>query len=26
MQPGKTLVSCEQMGEAVTAELDKLAG
>ena len=26
MQPGKTCVSCEQMGEAVTAELDKLAG
>jgi len=25
MQDGKTLVSCEQMGEAVTAELDKLA-
>ena len=26
MQPGKTLVSCDQMGEAVTQELDKLAG
>ncbi|NQV82597.1 MAG: 3-isopropylmalate dehydrogenase [Rhodospirillales bacterium] len=25
MQPGMTLVSCEQMGEAVTAEMDKLA-
>jgi 3-isopropylmalate dehydrogenase len=26
MQPGMTLVSCEQMGAAVTAEMDKLAG
>ncbi len=26
MQPGMTEVSCEAMGEAVTAELDKLAG
>jgi 3-isopropylmalate dehydrogenase len=26
MQPGMTLVSCQQMGEAVTVELDKLAG
>jgi len=25
MQPGMTLVSCTQMGEAVTKELDKLA-
>jgi len=25
MQPGMTLVSCQQMGEAVTAEMDKLA-
>ena len=25
MQEGMRLVSCEQMGEAVTAELDKLA-
>jgi 3-isopropylmalate dehydrogenase len=25
MQPGKTLVSTTQMGEAVIAELDKLA-
>ena len=26
MQPGMTLISCGQMGEAVTAELGKLAG
>jgi len=26
MQPGMTLVSCQAMGEAVTAEMDKLAG
>ena len=26
MQPGMTQVSCEQMGAAVTAEMDKLAG
>ena len=26
MQPSMTLVSCGQMGEAVTQELDKLAG
>ena len=25
MQPGMTLVSCTQMGDAVTKELDKLA-
>jgi 3-isopropylmalate dehydrogenase len=26
MQPGMTEVSCTRMGEAVTEELDKLAG